>query len=291
MTAGPVSVPVTTVASGGRRRVSRRLVFAAVPLVAYVVVAVVGPWVLPYDPVATATGDRLRAPGTLLADGTRTWLGTDQLGRDLLAQVVAGARISLTVAVATVAIGGLLGAAVGLLAGYFGRWWDAVTMRVADIQLAFPGLLLAILIAAVLGPSVRNVIITLAVTRWVSFARVARASALAVRGRDFVASARVIGAGHGRILTRYILPQAAPPLLVLAAVEIGLVVLSEASLSFLGLGVPLDEASWGATIANGRDYLGSAWWIATIPGIALAGLVLSVSVLSDELGDSGNGRA
>ncbi|MCG5212986.1 ABC transporter permease [Streptosporangium sp. KLBMP 9127] len=252
----------------------------------FVAAGVLGPLLAPFDPTRTSPQDRLSPPGSTLSDGTTAWLGTDQVGQDLLAEVLAGMRTSLTVAVVTVLIGGGVGLLLGLLAGYFGGWSDGIISRVGDIQLAFPSLLLAILLAGVLGPSMVNVIIALAVTRWVIFARVVRGSALAVRDREFVHSARVMGASPARIMLYYILPSCLPPLLVAATVQVGLTMVAEASLSFLGLGVPTTQASWGSTIAQGRDYLASAWWIAAVPGLALALVVVAIGILGDLLRDA-----
>ncbi|WP_433248069.1 ABC transporter permease [Actinomadura nitritigenes] len=257
----------------------------------FVLAALLGPVLTPYDPVATDLPHRLLPPGSRLGDGSVAWLGTDQLGRDMLTTLLAGSRVSLLVAAATVLAGGAVGLAAGLVSGYFGGWADAVLSRVGDVQLAFPSILLAILIAGVLGPSVTNVVITLAVTRWVVFARVVRASALATRDLEFVDSARVLGAGHLRILLRHVLPSCWQPLLVAATVQIGLVMVAEASLSFLGLGIPADQASWGATVSAGRDYLGSAWWISTMPAIALAAVVTGVGLVGDAFRDLADPRA
>lgn len=247
----------------------------------FVLVGVIGPFIDPYEPNAANVTDRLLAPGATLASGATAWLGTDQVGQSLLAQLMSGARVSLIVAGATVLIGGAVGLLLGLLAGYFGGWIDSVIMRLGDIQLAFPSILLAILIAGVLGPSVINVILTLSITRWVVFARVVRASALVASKRESVDGAKVVGVPTRRILWKYVMPATVGPLLVTATVQVGQMVIAEASLSFLGLGVPVSQASWGSTIANGRDYLGSAWWISTFPGIAMVLLVISVGALGD----------
>lgn len=258
---------------------------AAAILALFVLGAVFGPLLVPYDSVSTGVGDRLLPPGSTLSDGSFALLGTDQLGRDVFAQVVAGSRVSLLVAVTVVLVGGIVGLVLGLLAGYYGGWLDTIISRLGDMQLAFPSILLAILLAGALGPSLTNVIIALAVTRWVIFARVVRGSALATRSREFVDSARVMGAGSLRIMARYIYPSCVQPLLVAATVQVGLTMVAEAALSFLGLGVPIDQASWGSTIANGRDYLASAWWIAAVPGIALTLVVICIGVLGDATRD------
>lgn len=247
----------------------------------FVLAAIVGPIVHPYHPVTVNIAARLLPPGSHIPGGGTAWLGTDQVGHDLLAEVLAGARVSLIVAAATILIGGTIGLFLGLLAGYFRGWADSVIMRIGDIQLAFPSLLLAILIAGVLGPSLLNVILTLAITRWVVFARVVRASVLVEAKKESVDGARVVGVPTFRILYKYILPQLVGPLLVLATVQVGQMVVAEASLSFLGLGVPITEASWGSTIANGQNYIDTAWWIATFPGIAMALLVVAVGVAAD----------
>jgi peptide/nickel transport system permease protein len=285
MTSTVIVEPQPAVETPPVSRRGRGFLLPSLPLLVYVLAALVGPLVVPYNAVTTRIVDRLKPPGSVLSDGSHALLGTDQVGRDLLAQVISGARVSMLVGVITVVAAGLAGSALGLIAGYVGGWIDSVIMRVADVQLAFPSILLAILIAAVLGPSVANVIITLAITRWVMFARVARASALSLRERDYVDAARVLGASRWQILRRDILPGALGPLLVLATVQFGLVIVAEASLSFLGLGTPESMPSWGLTIADGRNYLDTAWWISTIPGIALSILVLCVAILGDRIRD------
>ena len=281
--------PVAATSGGGRSPRRRRrlvgLLVAGIPLVVFVLAAVIGPMVVTYDPITTRTGDRLRPPGAALSDGSIAVLGTDQVGRDLLAQVLQGARISLLVAVATVFAAGLIGLVVGVLAGYYGGVLDTIAMRLADIQLGFPTILLAILIAAMLGPSVTNVIITLSIARWVTFGRVARASTLAAREREFVMAARALGASDRRLLLSHVAPATLTPLIVIAAVEMGLVITSEASLSFLGLGTPPDQPSWGLIVANGRAYLNTAWWISSMPGLALSVVVIAVGLFGDRVRD------
>jgi len=287
------AMPATATAprKSARRRLPVTAWIGLAVLALFVLAALVGPLLKPYDPVATDLPHRLLAPGSRLGDGSIAWLGTDQVGRDMLAVLLAGSRVSLVVALATVVIGGAIGLVAGLAAGYFGGWTDTILSRVGDVQLAFPSILLAILIAGVLGPSITNVVITLAVTRWVIFARVVRASAMATRDLEFVDSARVLGAGHLRILMRHVLPNCWQPLLVAATVQIGLTMVAEASLSFLGLGIPADAASWGATVSAGRDYLGSAWWISTMPALALAAVVTGVGVVGDAFRDLADPRA
>lgn len=296
-TAAPAPAPAAEEPRTGRalgdaaRRVPLRVWIGGGILALFVLAAVVGPLLRPYDPVATDLPNRLLSPGERTDAGDIAWLGTDQMGRDLLANLLAGSRISLLVACATILVGGAVGLVVGLVSGYFGGWPDTIASRIGDIQLAFPSILLAILLAGVLGPSVTNIVITLAITRWVIFARVARASAMATRRLGFVDSARVLGAGHVRIMIRHVLPSVWQPLLVAATVQVGLVMVAEASLSFLGLGVPVDTASWGATVSVGRDYLGSAWWISTMPAAALALVVTAVGVIGDGFRDVSDPRS
>jgi peptide/nickel transport system permease protein len=273
------------------RRQTGRLMVTALPLALFVLVAVVGPMIVVFDPITTRTGERLRPPGAVLTDGSRAILGTDQVGRDLLAQVLQGARISLLVAAGTIVAAGLIGLIIGVLSGYYGGVLDMVAMRVADIQLGFPTILLAILIAAMLGPSVTNVIITLSIARWVTYGRVARASTLTIREREFVLAARALGASDVRVLLWHILPSTLTPLIVIATVEVGLVIIAEASLSFLGLGTPPNQPSWGLIVANGRAYLNTAWWISTMPGLALSLVVLAVGIFGDRLRDFLDPRA
>ncbi|WP_019548352.1 ABC transporter permease [Streptomyces sulphureus] len=286
-----MSAPALEAPARARRRTPRRTWIALGVLALFVLAGLLGPVLHPYDAVATDLPSRLLPPGSRTEDGSLAWLGTDQLGRDLLANVLAGSRVSLVVGLATVVLGGAAGLLVGLVSGYFGGWPDAVLSRIGDVQLAFPSILLAILLAGVLGPSLTNIVITLAVTRWVIFARVVRASALSARELEYVNSARLLGAGHLRILLRHILPSCWQPLLVAGTVQVGLTMVAEASLSFLGLGVPVDEASWGATVSLGRDYLGSAWWISTVPALALALVVLCVGAVGDAFRDASDPRA
>jgi peptide/nickel transport system permease protein len=201
---------------------------------------------------------------------------------------VHGARVSLVIAVVAVAIAGTMGLALGLSAGYFRGWVDDAVMRVADVLLALPFILLALALVAVLGPSVGTIIGVLGATGWVSTARVVRAQALSLRGRDFVGAARVLGSGHGRILARHLLPNALAPAVVIAALEVGRMILLESALSFLGLGAPPPTPTWGGMLADGRVYLSTAWWLATIPGLAILLTVLGVNLVGDWLRESLN---
>lgn len=249
----------------------------------YVLVGLVGPLLLDYDPVHTPLEDRLLSPGSTTADGGTAWLGTDDLGRDVLAQIVYGARTSVLIGVATVGVSSVVGLLLGAVAGYARGWLDAVLARIFDVLLAFPAILLAIVIAGAFQRSVLLVVVALSATAWISFARVTRSVALSLRERAWVDAARVLGVPQRAILWRHILPFTAGPIVALATLEFALVVLAEAGLSFLGIGLPSSTVSWGQTIANGKSYLETAWWISTLPGIALSLLIINVGILGDQL--------
>lgn len=269
-----------------RNRIGRkRIIGAAVVVGIYILAALFGPALMGYNATTTRIEDRLAPPGATLSNGSTAILGTNQVGQDLLVQIFAGARVSIAVGLATLLLAGLIGVLFGLLAGYFGGWVDSVLMRLADIQLAFPSILLAIFVASVLGASVVNIVIVLAISNWVQFARVTRSQVLTLKNREYVDASRTLGAGNAHLIFRTILPGCIAPITVVATVELGQVILLEAALSFLGVGVPIDVASWGSTISNGRDYLADAWWVSTLPGIALAMLVITLGLLGDALRD------
>jgi len=248
----------------------------------FVLLAVFGPLLVDYDPVHTPLDARLLPPGSATSTGT-AWLGTDGLGRDVLAQIIYGARTSMLIATCTVGLSCLVGVTVGVVAGYARGWTDGVLARVIDVLLAFPGILLVIVIAGAFDRSVLVVVVALSVTGWISFARVTRSVALSLRERAWVDAARVMGVSRTSIIVRHVLPFAAGPVVAMATLEFALVVLAEAGLSFLGIGLPSDAVSWGQTIANGKQYLETAWWISTLPGIALSLLIISVGILGDQL--------
>lgn len=251
---------------------------------ALVLVAIFAPLIAPYDPNTQNLLGRLKAPGTE-ARGTYYLLGSDELGRDLLSRVIYGARISLSVAILSVLLSGCVGTALGMLAGYRRGWVGIVVMRLVDIFLSIPAILLAIIMVAVLGPGFVNVVLVLALTRWPRYARVAYGQTLSVAGQPYVRLAKAMGAGPVRMLFLHILPNIIAPIAVVATLEFGLMVLFEAGLSFLGLGVQPPMASWGAMLSVGRNYVSNAWWIATFPGVCLFLLVLSVNLIGDRLSD------
>lgn len=246
--------------------------------------AVFAPWIAPLDPDRQNLLARLKAPG-FEARGAVYWLGSDELGRDILSRVIYGARVSISVAFLSVILSGIVGVMVGMAAGYLRGWVETILMRLVDVFLSVPAILLAIITVAVLGPGFINVILVLALTRWPRYARVAYGQTLAVANQPYVTLARAMGASAPRVLALHILPNIIGPLLVVATLEFGLMVLFEAGLSFLGLGVQPPTASWGSMLSTGRNYVGSAWWITTFPGLALFMLVLSANLIGDRLGD------
>ncbi len=244
-----------------------------------VVAAVVGPWLVPFDPSTQELALRLEGPGR------QHWLGLDELGRDILSRVMSGARVSLLVGLVVVSLSASIGAALGAVAGYYGGVVDEVISRLMDVLLAFPGLLLAIAVVAVLGPSLANVVLALSLIGWVGYARVVRGQVLQAREFEYVAAARAIGADTPRILVRHILPAALPALTVQATLGIGGAILSEAALSFLGLGVQPPTPSWGAMINYGRAHVLDAPHLTVFPGLAIATVVLGLNLLGDSLRD------
>ena len=267
----------------GRRRTA---LFGAAVVVLVVITAVAAPWVSPFDPLEQSIGERLKAPGWRDHGGHVHPLGTDHLGRDILARIIYGARPALLVGFAAVMISGLLGMMTGLLAGYFGGRVDDVLMRLADIQLAFPFILLAIAVIGVLGPSLTTIICVIGVSSWVVYARIVRGAALSLREREFVQAAQALGGGDGRILLRHILPNVFTPWLVVATLDMARVIVIESALSFLGLGVQPPAATWGGMLADGRVYISTAWWLATFPGLAILVTVLGINLFGDGLRDT-----
>jgi peptide/nickel transport system permease protein len=262
-------------------RVPLPLVVAALPLAAAAVCAVLAPHLAPYDPAKSDLSARLRPPAWMARGSAAHLLGTDQLGRDILSRLVYGARVSLLVGVVSSLIGGTVGLALGLLSGYLRGRTDSVVAKLIDIQLAFPFLLVAITVIAVLGPSLRNLLVILALSGWVTYARVVRGQTLSLRESEYVQSARSLGCPPWRILARHLLPNVISYALVIMTTEIGRLIVLESTLSFLGLGVPPPTPSWGMSLADGKEYLISGWWLATFPGLAIMLVVLSMNLLGD----------
>ena len=254
-------------------------------LAVFILVAALGPLIAPYDPLAGSLRARLNPPAWQEGGSWANIFGTDRLGRDILSRIIAGARISLTVCVLVIAIGGSIGTAVGTVAGYFGGWPDRILMRLVDLALSFPVILLALLLGAISGPSFTNIIIVISLVLWSQYARMARGETMKVRNEDFVDLARTSGISDLRIIVGHILPNIAPSLIVVATLQVGVVIVLEASLSFLGVGVPPPAPSWGSMIADGRSYITTAWWLCMIPGLAILITVMSVNLVGDALAD------
>jgi peptide/nickel transport system permease protein len=270
--------------AGARR--TRRLVLAGAAFVlALVVLALAAPWIAPQDPTRQSLRARLKAPTLEASDGKAYLLGTDHLGRDVLSRMVWGARVSLLVGFAAVGVGGLVGAGLGIVAGYRGGWADTVIMTIADAQLAFPFILLAIGIIAVLGPSFPTLIVVIGLSGWMSYARVLRSQVLVLRSREFVDAIHALGGSMPRVIARHIVPNILSSMVVIATLELARSIVLEATLSFLGLGVQPPTPSWGGMIQEGREHLDSAWWISTAPGLLLMLTSLAVSRTGDWLRD------
>jgi peptide/nickel transport system permease protein len=270
------------------RRLARRrtALFGLAVVLGVIVTAATAPWVAGFDPIEQDIGNRLQPPGWPDASGARHVLGTDHLGRDLLARVIFGARPALLVGFAAVAISGVLGMVTGLVSGYFGGRVDDVIMRLADVQLAFPFILLAIAVIGVLGPSLTTIIAVIGVSSWVVYARVVRSAVLSLREREFVQAALALGSRDSRVLFRHILPNALTPWLVVATLDMARVIVIESALSFLGLGVQPPTPTWGGMLADGRVYISTAWWLATFPGLAILLTVLGINLFGDGLRDT-----
>ena len=249
------------------------------------IAALLGPWLAATDPDSQRLSDRLLPPFWAGGD-TAHPLGTDGLGRDLLARIIAGARVSLAVGVTATLLAGAIGVSLGLLAGGLGGAIDRVISWLTDVQLAIPFVIVAIAVTATLGNSLANVILVLALTGWVGYARIVRLQARAMRRAPFIEAARAMGAGPSRILGRHLLPNVTAPILTVAGQQVAAMMLYEAALSYLGLGVPRETITWGGMIAAGQETLGTAWWVAAMPGICLGLTVLGFNLVADWLARS-----
>jgi len=273
------------------RKVLRKLrenkgaMFGLIMVLAVIVSAIFAPLLAPHDPIFQDVEKRLLPPiGQTGADPSYL-LGTDHLGRDIVSRLIYGARISIVVSVSAVAFSALLGTVIGLLSGFYGGNVDNIFMRIADVQLAFPFILLAIAIIAVLGPSLRNIIIVMGITGWVIYARVVRAEVLSLREKEFITSVRALGGSNGRIIFNHLLPNVIPPIIVIITLEMARMIIMEAALSFLGLGIQPPTATWGGMLADGRVYLATSWWLATFPGLVIMLVVLGINLLGNWLRD------
>jgi peptide/nickel transport system permease protein len=259
---------------------SRAAMSGGIIITLFVAAAILAPVLAPYEPLRGRLGDRLQAPDA------GHWLGTDELGRDVLSRVLYGARISLQIQIAAVGLALLLGTALGVVAGYVGRWPDMLIMRVVDIMMAFPGIFLALAIIAALGTGLGNVIIASAIFLVPQFARVVRGSVLTLKEKEFVEAARALGEGDVTIITRYLLPNSLAPIIVQTTLRMATVLLTASGLSFLGLGVQPPSPEWGAMLSNARAYMITAPHVATVPGLAIMLVVLGFNLLGDGLRDA-----
>ncbi|MEU7265451.1 ABC transporter permease [Streptomyces albidoflavus] len=271
-----------------RALLRNRLAVLALAVLALLLVAAL---FAPYDPNTQDLLIRLRPPAWQDGGTGAHLLGTDQLGRDMLSRVIHGARVSLLVGAGAALLAGVIGTAVGLAAGYFGGWADRTLMRLADVQLAFPSLLLALAVVGFLGSGLWLVVLVLGFTGWVSYARVVRSEVMSLRTRDFITEARAIGVTDTTIMRRHLLPNVMAPLATIGTLHVAAAIVAEASLSYLGLGVPKETVTWGAMLADGQLYLGTSWWVAVFPGIALMLTSLAVNITGDALRDVADPKA
>jgi peptide/nickel transport system permease protein len=270
----------------GWRQVKRYPLFSLGILVFVLVFpAIFAPWVAPHDPFLGTLSNRLTPPVWQDGGTMEHVLGTDKLGRDILSRIIYGARVSLTVSLIAIFVGGIIGTVLGLISGYFGGKTDAVIMRLVDISLSIPTILLALVLVAAVGPSFGTVITVLIVLLWARYARLTRGETLAMKERDFIARARVAGASHTRIMVRYLFPNVVNSLIVLATLQVGYVILLESTLSFLGAGLPRAEPAWGVMVADGRELIVTAWWVSMFPGLAIMLTVLALNLIGDWLRD------
>src|SRR5215471_268927 len=254
-------------------------------LVIMFLAAVFAPLIAPYDPLQTTLTDRLKPPAFVAGGSPAHLLGTDKLGRDVLSRIIYGARVSLGVSVLVILITSTIGTTLGILGGYLGGASDSSLMRITDISLAIPGIVIALLLAVILGPSFTTVVLAISLLGWAPYARLIRGEVLKLRTADFVLQARIIGCSPGRIMLTHIFPNVINPLLILATLSVGLIILVESALSYLGAGVPPPTPTWGSMVADGRSLIDTAWWISFFPGVAIGLVVLSGNYLGDWLRD------
>ncbi len=260
-------------------------VVSAVVLLGMILSAVLAGWIAPYPWNDQDVSRRLIPPAFQEGGELRFPLGTDFLGRDMLSFIIHGSRVSLIVGLATVLIGGVMGSILGWAAGFFGGWTDRIIMRMADIQLSFPYILLALALAAVVGPGLWKLILVLGISSWPVYGRIGHGAMLSEKEKDYIQSARAIGLSSPRILLSHAVPNTLSPLIVVTTLQVGRMIIAEATLSFLGVGVPASIPTWGGLLNDGRSYLYNAWWIATFPGVAIMVTVLAINIVGDTIRD------
>ena len=267
-------------------RKNRAAVIGLILTIFFLVMAIFAPFIAPRDPNTGKLTERLSPPFWMKGGSARHLLGTDSLGRDILSRVIYGSRISILIGIVVVSVASIMGVLIGLVSGYFGGKIDAIIQRIVDTLLAFPYLIFALAIMSVLGPGLKNIVLALVYKEWVTPCRVIRGDTLVAKEENYVEAARAMGASNRHILIRSLLPNVMASVIVVASLRIGWVVLMEASLSFLGLGVQPPTATWGGMVAGGRDYIFQAWWITTFPGIAIFLLVMGVNLMGEGLRDA-----
>ena len=267
---------------------SKTATLGALIFALFLLIAILAPILAPHDPILQDLKRRLAPPvGLGMEKASLEYpLGNDNLGRDILSRLLVGSRVSLVVGVSTILLASSVGSLIGAVAGFYRGLLDNVVMRFVDIWMAFPSLLLAIAFGAALGPGLANLVLALSLTIWVVYCRVVRAEVLSIRERDYVLAARAMGASDLRIILRHILPYVLAPILVISTLRMGTVIISEASLNFLGIGVQSSMPTWGGMLSDGREFMRDAWWLATFPGIAISIVVLGVNLLGDGLRDA-----
>jgi len=261
------------------------LIIPVTILLVIIIVAIFADLVAPCDPVRMSLPDRLSPPFWAEGGSTEHLLGTDKMGRDILSRLIFGARISLSISLLVILITSFVGTVLGIIGGYLGGRTEAFLMRITDISMAFPPILVAMLLCVSMGPSFATVVVSISLLGWAPYARLIRGETLRLREEDFVSQARTIGSSPIRIMIRHIFPNIINPLIIVMTLQIGLLIITEASLSFLGVGIPPPAPSWGNMINDGRNLVDTAWWISTFPGIAIGLVVLSGNFLGDWLRD------
>lgn len=270
--------------SGGLLPFLRRVpLFSGIILAVFVIVGILGPVMTPHNPIKSNIRKALVPPYWMKGGDSDYILGTDHLGRDMLSRIISGTRLSLIIGFVAVVLSGLVGTVVALTSGYYGGWTDRILMRLTDTVISMPFLVVALVFAAVLGPSVANLILILSIVGWAGYARVLRSEVLSIKEADYVKLAKVAGCSSATILRRHIFPNTVNTLIVLATLQLGVIIIAEASLSFLGLGIPPPQPAWGLMVAQGRLYITRAPWLCLFPGLAIMFIVLACNLLGDWL--------
>ena len=279
------SLALTPSKKGKKMHLSPTVVIFSTVGIILILIAILAPWLGLHNPNVGALDNRLKPPFWQSGGSLEFPLGTDTLGRDILTRIIYGARTTLSICALVVVIAGSIGTFLGIIAGYIGGWADIIIMRAVDLVYSLPAILLALLLGAIFGPSFQILIFIISFTLWAGYARMARAETLKVRGFDYIALAKIAGLSQAKIMLRHILPNVISPIIILATLQIGTIVIVEASLSFLGVGIPPPTADWGSMVSEGRSYIVTAWWLCIIPGVAIALTVLTFNLLGDALND------